>query len=314
MRTRLLVSIIACLLLLAQQGFAKGEGTTAASFLKVDVGARPAAMGGTYCAFSGELNNVNYNPAGLADMKLREISFTHNEWVEGMRGEFLAYAHPVADIGVLAASVNYFYMDGLTERDINGDATGKSFGASDGAFTLTAARKLQSGLLGGMNLKLITGSVKDAGASAFALDAGILYKQRNFKAGIALQNAGTALQLGSESFPLPLNLKCGVVYRPLDGLNVALDLNQPLAGAADARLGAEYIVAGMVFLRAGFRPRSDATTGAGISAGFGINYEDLRFDYAFLPYGDLGGAHRLSLNVKLREFVPRKHYRRPYYR
>ena len=37
---------------------------------------------------------------------------------------------------------------------------------------------------------------------------------------------------------------------------------------------------------------------SGFSAGFGLKYRKYGFDYAFVPYGDLGFTHNLDLRVK----------------
>jgi len=36
----------------------------------------------------------------------------------------------------------------------------------------------------------------------------------------------------------------------------------------------------------------------GLIGGFGINILGLRTDYSFVPYGDLGQSHQLTLNLK----------------
>ena len=44
---------------------AGGVGTTSANFLKIDVGARAAAMGGAFTALADDGSSLYWNPAGI---------------------------------------------------------------------------------------------------------------------------------------------------------------------------------------------------------------------------------------------------------
>ena len=49
-------------------------------------------------------------------------------------------------------------------------------------------------------------------------------------------------------------------------------------------------------LRLGFNSRNDA--GPGITAGVGWAQPNFSIDYALVPFGDLGAAHRISATVR----------------
>ncbi|HEY5039748.1 MAG TPA: hypothetical protein VIJ93_11800, partial [bacterium] len=64
-------------------------------------------------------------------------------------------------------------------------------------------------------------------------------------------------------------------------------------------IGAEYAFQSRYFLRAGYQlsDQNNEIQGLqGFTAGVGIRLGDLQLDYAYLPYGDLGTSHRISLS------------------
>ncbi|HTC21605.1 MAG TPA: hypothetical protein VK859_12200, partial [bacterium] len=54
------------LLFLNQSARSQTVGTTTADILKINEGARPAAMGGAYTAMGDDIYSISYNPAGLS--------------------------------------------------------------------------------------------------------------------------------------------------------------------------------------------------------------------------------------------------------
>jgi tetratricopeptide (TPR) repeat protein len=67
-------------------------------------------------------------------------------------------------------------------------------------------------------------------------------------------------------------------------------------------LGLEYGLERVFFLRAGYQKtlQDNALGGAnGLTAGIGFVLDDFHFDYAYLPYGDLGDSHRVSVGYAL---------------
>ena len=55
----------------------------------------------------------------------------------------------------------------------------------------------------------------------------------------------------------------------------------------------------MSALRGGYNTRTagDVTGFTGFSFGVGLNYDKVGFDYALVPFGDLGLTHRMSLSL-----------------
>ena len=69
-----------------------GEGTAAAPFLKIGTSSRAEAMGGAFTAVANDVDANYWNPAGLSQLRRSSVGFTHLEWFEGIRYEYLTYA------------------------------------------------------------------------------------------------------------------------------------------------------------------------------------------------------------------------------
>jgi len=72
---------------------------------------------------------------------------------------------------------------------------------------------------------------------------------------------------------------------------VCAELESPNDNDARIALGAEYGFREFIYGRLGYR---SGLAYEAFSYGFGINYLKLRFDYAFVPYSDIGNSHRFS--------------------
>ena len=162
--------------------FATEPGSTGANFLKIGVGARPIAMGEAGIAVVDDVNTIYWNPAGLGNLNRKEIAFMHNEWIDGINHDFLAFAYPLKYGRTLGASINFLSMSDMEGYDEDGNAIG-GVGASDLALVLSYGEKdldkrlnlLDLGISAGASLKLIRQQLDDESAIAFALDMGFLY-------------------------------------------------------------------------------------------------------------------------------------------
>lgn len=74
----------------------RGVGTTSVNFLKLGVGARAVSMGEAFASVADDVYAVYWNPAGLVQLERKEVSFTHMEYLESIRYEWLAAAYPIS--------------------------------------------------------------------------------------------------------------------------------------------------------------------------------------------------------------------------
>jgi hypothetical protein len=275
-----------------------GTGANGGMILGIDTGARPVAMGGSFCAIADDANALQYNPGGIGFITKHEVLLTHNEWIQGVKGNYAGYIQPLGEVWTGAISINYLYVDGLTRRDITGNDLGDDFGANSSVIGLSLARQLGENCGFGGSIKFLQEKLDNKSGTAYCADLGILYDFGVVSAGAALQNFGTKIKLNNTGFNLPSNIKVGLGLKISQCFTVAADVNKPLDSDIDARAGAEYWIANMIAFRAGYKFNTPENTGLGISGGIGIKYENFGIDYSFLPSGDLGNTHRMSHDIK----------------
>ncbi|HNW43375.1 MAG TPA: PorV/PorQ family protein [Elusimicrobiales bacterium] len=300
----------ALLLLSAGPGFAAdSEGTSAAQFLRIGVGARESALGETGAVVSGALG-MFYNPAGLGDVTGTELALSQVKWVMDVNYSNLAVARNCG-FGVLGLSVNYLSMPKIDKYDKLGNKLDASFTAADMAAALGYGVKLSPRLGLGASARYISSSLDDKTAAVVAFDAGVKYAAVPgvLVIGAALQNAGAKLKYETESSPLPLNAKFGGAYTLT--LDRDTDLQKNISFFADVNRMKDsglYGNAGLDFMsvyrdgtsfsfRGGYRTNA-ADKDAGASLGLGIGANAYLIDYSYSLLGDLGQAHRLSVTLK----------------
>lgn len=310
-------------------------GTLGMQFLKIAPGARPLGMANSFTALSDDVNAVYFNPAGLIEIDKRQVSFTHLEWLGGIKYEHFAYTpkkelkfkklgelFKSKKLGELkldnfAGSLSYISFGKFERRDSSGDKLGEEFGAYSLVLVFSGAKKIFPALNSGINIKLLYEKIDHLSSIGLAFDFGIKYfpsqiKIRNFVVnnltlGAVLQNFGfVGRKSAKENNFLPLTLKLGSAYRinkiPTGPLTLALDLSIPIDNYPTLSTGLEFFFRRLLYLRAGYSYKftgNDWDNGlAGFSFGMGFKMKTYTFDYAYVPYSDLGNTHRLSLLVR----------------
>ncbi len=292
--------LIAVFVLSAGWSSAEPAGSSAARFLMVEPLAREAAMGGAYAASASGAGSLYSNPAGLGGLEEGGVIFSHLFYFEGLNCAFFSYAEPVGNLGVFSAGAMALYSDRVdrTREDSLGYLveTSDTFSSLETAFMLGWGGNIISGKLdAGLSVKIINQRIDNSKAGGFGADLGAKYFFReDITFGAGIQNIGPPIK-GKR---LPLNFKAGAGWDvPGYPVIVAADINQPLDGDFSFNLGAEGRIHGLLSLRAGYGSRSDTDGLSGVHTGFGVEWNRLSFDYAFIPYGDLGDTHSLTLGT-----------------
>ncbi len=277
-------------------------GTTGGQFLKLTKGVRPAGMGEAYCAVKGDINAIYSNPAGLAQIKNTQISAMHTLWFEEIFYEHFSAAVPT-DIGVMALSLNYLGMSDIDKYNRYRVALDDKYRPYDILGYLSYATNLNDNFFG-VNVFMLRSVIEDESASAYGADLGYIRNiNEQIDAGLSIQNIGTTVKFRDEEDPLPLNIKAGMTYQPMESLLLAIDVNFPRDKASGVNAGGEYsyIINDLTLsTRAGYRTAPIDVHGglSGLSVGGGVGYRGLFFDYAWVPYGDLDSTHRFSLSYR----------------
>ncbi|MBU2531028.1 MAG: PorV/PorQ family protein, partial [Elusimicrobia bacterium] len=244
------------------------------------------------------INTIFWNPAGLSQLRQSQLSFMHNEGLVNTQYEFLGFAHPTEEMGTVAASIIYLHQGKIVQRSVNGYTTG-DFISYDTAFNFSYGNNVSKTLSFGFNLKLIKQQIAHISASGMAFDFGTLYQTpiENLNISATLQNAGPGITFVQEETPLPTKLSFGVAYN-IKGLILAADFNLPRDAQPYFNIGTECLFGEIFALRSGLISQKDLAVPTALSYGFGLQYNNYGLDYAFLPFGELGNTHRISMNFK----------------
>ena len=267
--------------------------------------------------------------AVLYKKSLSEVTFMYSPWLPDFNLDlyyaFFSGATHIDGWGTIGVGLTFFSYGEIIRTDEFG-RLGNSFHSFDGALSLSYGTRLSPTLTGGLTGKVIYSRLADQGAgqelgsgsaTAFALDAGILYQTpwHPLTFGAAITNVGPDISYidAQQSDPLPRNLAVGFALKVLDspffkGLVVA-DLNRELVDLGDSsnefkqniyNVGGELSYMGTLAGRAGYVYDEDGNIKV-LTVGAGLRYENAKFDFAYIPStGDspLSNTLRVSLSAQ----------------
>lgn len=301
----------AAICLAAGTAAAGGPGTTAANFLKIPVGARETALGGSLAAAAEGPTSLFYNPAGLGSLTAAEVSYSYNNYFSGLSQQWLAAALPLGP-GGLGLGLNYFNVKAFPAYDGSGAGIG-SVSAYDAAAYLGYGAGFNTGLAllprarVGAAVKYIRGRLDDAAAEGYGTDAGLLLLPalRGLSMGLAWENlGGSRLEYINSGARPARKFKAGAAYLigglPLS-LLVSADLNMPEDGENYFSAGIENTLYGALALRAGYTAFGDVSNGLSFGLGLALPRRyagDMTLDYSFGSTYDLGNVHKFGFSYK----------------
>src|SRR4030067_3844522 len=117
----ILVTLVLFLVFSSAFSQSQNSGTSAASFLKIGVGAKAAGLGEAFVAIADDATSTYWNTAGLANLHQSQITFMHNEWLSDIRYEYLSYAAPYHEKGTFAFSFSYLSLGKFEGYDLTGN-------------------------------------------------------------------------------------------------------------------------------------------------------------------------------------------------
>ncbi len=266
------------------------QGTSGAQFLGVGIGARAAAMGGAYTSVADDGTALHWNPAGLSRVDGHRLTLSHVSWLQGVTYNSASYAAPFGRDAGIGVSLE---QGGARSWDNTGEG---SFESGDFAGIVGYGRRMSADVGVGADLKFLSSSLGDHGASSYAVDLGVLYSVNNATSiGAAIRNLGPGLTFESGSDPLPVTMTVGGSYR-WQGVLMSMDLEKVNDLGPMTRIGAEYAPVRYLALRGGWIG-GDETALSGLTGGIGLNWnERWAVDYAYRS-SDLGGTHQFALSA-----------------
>lgn len=284
----------------------KAAGSTTADFLNLQVGARAAAMGGAYSAISDDASAVYWNPAGLVQIPKLSAVFMRAQYLESISYQYAAYAQRLSYDSVIAGSALMTDVGAIPQTDINGATLG-SFTPRDEVFTISYSKAIlelsdkDTDVSMGVSAKYIKSQILDS-AKSYAADFGVMtynFSDIPYRLALTVSNMGGGLRYDQESNPLPLTFKMGASINPFRNFLLATDIVMPKQNSPSVRVGAELATTPneltRLCIRAGLDSRRMNDGLGGFTIGLGATLHFFSLDYAYVPMGELGSTHRISL-------------------
>ncbi len=272
-------------------------------------------MAGSYVSMQNDPAGIFYNPATIGTSLEPVASLGYASHVLDIKAGFAAYTQEIQSIGVVGLGVNYVNYGSFLGRNDQGIETG-SFNAGDMAISLSLANLFEENLYYGITGKYIYSSIADANSSALAMDLGLMYLipgDDPISIGAAISNIGSQIdKYGSTKEQLPLEIKFGGTIKP-QHLPLQLSINfHKLNEQRDSFLdkfttftvGGEFTLSKALRFRFGYNNerRKELKIGtsagmAGFSMGGGLVLKNVRLDYSFNSYGEIGSISRITLGL-----------------
>ncbi len=311
------------------------KGTTAAQFMKLGVGSRAIALGGSFVAQADDLSALYWNPAGLTSITGGAVQLAHTRYLAGVDYNFAAFGTNLGGAGVLAASLIYLDSGSMEVRTAERpEGTGEEFHVRNLALQLSYGRALTDRFSIGGTVKFIQETIWHSNASAMAFDIGLLFvtPYDRLRLGASMANFGPKMQMSGrdilfsqdpgldqegnveivnaeflmEQHPLPLIFRLGLswdaITAPDHRITLMTDAAHPNDNAEYVNVGAEYSFRNLIALRSGYRNLFEPDGEQGLTFGAGLYLRidrDLRlgFDYAYADFGRLEETHWLTLDL-----------------
>lgn len=318
----LIIILLSVFFVMPAHATIKKVAQTGLQFLKIDVGARAAAMGGTFLMVGDDANAMFYNPAGIAKMSANLDFFTgRTQWIADINYNAAGLVKNFGKWGNVGVSfISSDYGDIIGTRVAATDKGFEETGNVDviaGAVGLAYARQLTSKFTLGGQIKyayehlgdnlLSTGETVENKVSGLAYDFGTIFYPgfKSLRVGMSIRNFSPQFKYEEEAFELPLIFRIGAAMDIFDLLSsgpanssflLAVDALHPRDYTERIHIGGEFLYADMVALRAGYKINYDEED---FSLGVGIKYNiggiGLKVDYAYTNLGIFDAVNRFSV-------------------
>lgn len=323
-KTFVILAAVMFALSTATTGYAqlKKVAQTGMQFMKVDMSARAAAMGGAYTMIGNDATAMLYNAAGIAQTDNVDFYAARTQWIGdisynaagvvktfGNWGTFGLSAR-ASDYGEVIGTRVADNQQGFTETgqlDVGAYSVGLAYGRQLSTnFSVGGQVKLARQHLGS-NL-LPDGEMMENRVSTLAYDFGTKYYPGlgSLRLGMSLRNFSPQVEYVEQTFELPLTFRIGMAADVLDyvgavtnsSLLLSVDALHPRDYTERMHFGGEYTYGDIFAIRGGYKLNYDEES---FSLGFGVSPEfsgvRLKLDYSYSAMGRFNDINRVTLGA-----------------
>lgn len=311
-RRFLAVALSTASLALAGEHWNVDAGGVSMKYLSMQISARNAALSGAGVADATRASEISRNPLAMSFVQEAEAGVNHMIFPEYTADDFTAtyFALPFSFLDfplTFSLGAEFLGYDGIEGRDEEGFKTSE-YGAY--AWTLETGLGSRGKVFNwGATARFSQQTIDDQSAIAILGDIGGSYRVNEYLAfATTLTNFGYMGDYDGEKETAPMAVQAGltgiVPIAKLFGLQSLwnLHLSADAYRRADMedpewRFGGEIDYMETLALRIGYAARPD--TEDGVSAGIGLTFGMIVFDYAYSPKKAFdGGYHYLTLGLK----------------
>jgi len=290
------------ILLFSSLTLAQSAGNSGLSFLKFGFGARNIAMGDAGASASNDITALFYNPSRLVTTEMNEVIFMHNEWIQDVRSEVGGIKWKMFGLP-WAVGFNVTTVSDIEVRNKPGEPI-STFNANYFFASLSSGFTVIDDLDFGATVKYIYEGMLNSEAKGFGFEFGLNYLTpiKGLTVSSVVKNLGSMNELENEATKLPAEFRLGPAYQfgmksaEFDFIAVAELLKYLQTDDIHFNLGGDITYNKLISLRVGYQTGFEIR---GLTAGLGIIWGNLKFDYAYLPFSlGLGNANLFSIQFK----------------
>ncbi len=282
---------------------AGNPGDAGLLFLRLGMGTREAAMGGTGVASTGGAAAAYWNPARLAFAgDGTAFLLQQQKWLQSFDYTAAAMTHH-GSFGVVGLTFAGFFSEKIERYGLEPRGVPEgTFAPYDLAFGASYSRAFGEEFAVGLQAKLVYERIDIYSGTALLYDLFFAWNLRHLpgvSVGVSGTNLGGDVTINQQPFQPPKAVHVGAAWSPTTGaladrLTLAGDVGFYNDGQDKAHLGGEIKVVPELALRFGYKFNYE---NQGLTAGAGFRHRSFGLGYAFEDIADsaLDPGHRFSL-------------------
>ncbi len=314
----------------------ENSGHTVCNFLNLPNSARVLGYGNALIPNTADASDIANNIASTSVANRYRFSCTHLEWLMGMRKEYLGAIFPVLDVGTFGGYAQLFtpgkfdYARDIDEKPSSLHYIEYTLGAS------YAKAFLNNKLSAGCAAAFIESRIEELTGRTICGSADILYSPLSFMSTHfgAYSFGKTVSYSGSVKEPLPFQLSCSVLLKPLDVIkcynkyldcNIGVGIRKTAGDPVKVGVGLEAETGIYFRLRGGYehsKGKQFSINGLSLGAGIDINAFEIDAGWRYISK-EFGPVWALSFGYECEELkrrtaedyysIAEKHYRKKRY-